>query len=81
MSWKNYKEDPPIRWTITDICTLVALNLPNNADDTMIRTAINDEIDARDKDGNRVPQDYSQPRAVGRVRRWLDMQSKWEGAR
>jgi len=57
---------------IGDICSMVSLSLPPNPDDCMIRTAINDLIDHKNKEGIfPTPDNYSQKRAVARVRRLL----------
>jgi len=57
------------RWLIGDITSMVALSLPTSADDCMIRTAINDLIDHKNKEGVfPTPDNYSQPRAVARVK-------------
>lgn len=62
------------RWLIGDICVMVAVGLCSHRDhsDTTIRTLINDMIDTREKDGHmKVPKNYSQQRAVAKVKSHL----------
>jgi len=66
------------RWLIGDICVMVAVELNTHQDrsETTIRTLINDMIDTREKEGYmKVPKNYSQPRAVAKVKSHL---RSWE---
>jgi len=72
------------RWLISDICVMVAVGLCSHRDhsDTTIRTLINDMIDTREKDGHmKVPTNYSQERAVAKVKSHLKSWKRLEAHR
>ena len=72
------------RWLISDICVMVATGLCFQRDhsDTTIRTLINDMIDSREKEGYmKVPTNYSQPRAVAKVKAHLKVWKSLEANR
>lgn len=58
------------RYSITEACRDVADSLKSRGDfsPTTIRCAINDTLDAADKDGRAVNFNYNQPRAIKLVR-------------
>jgi hypothetical protein len=65
------------RFTIAQAVELVADALRDSQDrtPTTIRCAINDTLDAAQKDGYSVHDAYDQPRAVRAVRRLLGMKN------